>query len=599
MSESHQLFLDQYQKELRYLRESGAEFAKEYPKIAKRLEWDAEESKDPHVERLIESFAFLTSKLQRNIDDRFPVVASALLSTIYPQFITPIPSMSIANFTLEKSKIPPGYIIPKGTLLNIQSNENVVCKFQTGYDLKIFPIVVEDAKIFVRDGLKLPDELTSSSHILKLHLKSKGVTFEEMQGVLNELPVYLSGDSVVVSILYDSLFFATGRIIAEDLEGKKTYIFPNDSLKNIGFSKEESIIPGAFNGHAAYRLIQEFFAFPQKFLFFNITNIKLSGIKNDLVLYIPLTHKISQYSKSVSKENFILNCTPIINIFKKTTEPLRIDQKNTEYRLIADNKHDQTTEIHSIEKITAVLGKQQNRTDLPAYFSYDFETLKDPNKIYWFATRKPTKQLGIPGTDLWLNFVDFNFRADIPATDILWGDVWCTNRFAAEQVPAGGKLAPEEPLSCGKIICLHTPTSQFTPAETGEAQWRLISHMNLNYLSLLETDRFKNLLYLYVPSKNSSAFKDIQGIHNISSQPKVRRVTNEAWRGFVQGLGIDITLDEREFVGSSMHLFGEVLYHFLGLYVSFNSFIEVSLKTNKQSDIIKTWKPLCGYQNLL
>ncbi len=599
MSESHELFIEQYQKELRYLREAGSDFAKQYPKIAKRLEWDGEESKDPHVERLIESFAFLTSKLQRNIDDRFPVVATALLSTIYPQFITPIPSMSIAHFTLEKSKLPPGYLIPKGTLVSTQSYENVTCKFQTGYDLKTFPIVVEDAKVFVRDGLKLPEAIGGSSHVLKLHLKSKGVTFEDMGQVLNELPVYLSGDSAIVSVLYDSLFFATGRMISEDLEGKKTHLFPTNSLKPVGFSQEESIIPTPFNGHAAYKLLQEFFAFPQKFLFFNIKNIQLSGIGNDLIIYIPLTHKIAEHTKSISKDNFLLNCTPIVNIFKKTTEPLRIDQKTTEYRLIADNKNDQTTEIHSIEKITAVLGQQQDRTELTSYFSYDFDTLKNPNKIYWFATRKKTKRLDVPGTDLWLNFVDFNFREDLPATDVVWGDVWCTNRFAAEQVPAGGILTPQNPLSCGKIICLHTPTSQFVPAETGESQWRLISQLNLNHLSLLETDRFKNLLQLYIPAKSASAFKDIHGIHNISSEPKVRRITNEAWRGFVQGLGINITLDEREFVGSSMHLFTEVLYHFLGLYVSFNSFIELSLTTNKQNEIIKKWKPLCGYQHLL
>ncbi len=599
MSQSDELFLEQYQKELLYLRDAGSDFAKEYPKIARRLEWDGDESKDPHVERLIESFAFLTAKLQRNIDDRFPIISNALLSAIYPQFLNPIPSMSIAHFTMEKAKATPGYSIPKGTSLGIQSKDEVNCTFQTGYDMKLWPVHVEEAKVFVKDGIDVAASVIESSHVLRLHLKSTNTNFQELEGKLNTLRFYIHSDSTLTSIIYDSLFFAKGRIILEDHAKNNIHILPSDSLKSVGFSRDEFMIPSTPNSHYSYRLLQEFFSFPQKFLFFDIENLKLSGIKNDLILYIPLTQKISDYSSSISAHNFLTNCTPIINLFKKMTEPLKITHKETNYRLIPDTKREKTTEIHSIQSVSVVLGDKKDKTIIPSYFSFDFETTKNANQIYWFALGRKSQRADIPGRDLWINFVDFNFKPENPATDIAWADTLCTNRFAAEQIPAGGRLTPDEPLPTGKIICLHAPTAQFIPAETGEAQWKLISQLNLNHLSLIQTQRFKNLLELYIPDGNNSAFEDVDSILNITSTPKVRRICNEAWRGFVQGLGIEITLNEQQFIGSSMHLFCDVLQHFLGLYVSFNSFCELSLKTNKRDYILKKWQPLCGYQHLV
>ena len=597
MQKSESLFLEQYQRELLYLKESGKQFAQDHPKVAKRLDWDGNETRDPHVERLIESFAFLTAKLQRNISDRFPILSNALLSTLYPQFINPIPSLSMAQFSIEKSKASPGYHVPKGTGFTVSSKESIQCKFQTCFDIKLWPIKIESAEIFPTNALPsiIPGEL--SPYTLKLTLKSTGVSFEDMSK-LDSLPIYLQGDIGLVSRLYDALFLGIGRIFAEDSKGKIHHILPPNALKSMGFSRDEIALPQKAEIHPSYIFMQEYFAFPEKFLYMNLTSLNLKGFGDEFSLYIPLNETIAEYENSISTENFGINCVPIINLFQKTTEPIKIDQHSTQYLLTGDFKKEKTTEIHSIESLSALLSGENERRELPAYFSFDFETSLKKNTIYWFATRQKIRHKNLPGTEMVLNFVDFNFRPELPATDVIWGQALCTNRFAAEQIQAGTKLYPDNPIPSSRIHVLYAPTPQFIPAETGQAQWNLIAQLSSNQLSLLNVQRLKHILKLYIPKFKNNALKEIDSILEINHVPSVRRVGPSAWRGFVHGIDITITLDEQMFSSSSIVLFGEVLYHVFGLSVNMNSFITLKLQNN-QNKVIKTWGPLCGYKPLL
>ncbi|MGH7785010.1 MAG: type VI secretion system baseplate subunit TssF, partial [Candidatus Binatia bacterium] len=84
--------LGYYERELIFLRRMGADFAHKYPKVAARLLIDEEKIEDPHVERMVEAFAFLAARIGLKLDDELPEVTESFLNVLYPHYLAPIPS---------------------------------------------------------------------------------------------------------------------------------------------------------------------------------------------------------------------------------------------------------------------------------------------------------------------------------------------------------------------------------------------------------------------------------------------------------------------------------------------------------------------------
>ncbi len=600
-------FLSYYTKELDYLRTAGGVFAKQYPKIARRLELDHKESNDPHTERLLESFAFLTAKLSQQIDDRFPEMASALLNVLHPHLINPTPSMAIAHFKVDpgKGKLTTGYFIKKNTSLYTYADEGSSCRFQTIYPLTLWPITVQSVDMVNADGYTFSGLQPKNTWFLKLKLTSQSVDFEDLN--LDHLQFHIRGDKLTSLKILECLFTKPDEPVFVSTDGKKAAYLSNDSLKMVGFERHETGIPVPDHATHAFALLQEYFHFPDKFMFFQIRHLqKLKDLVDlgtkSIDILLPIEKVQDIWHKNIGPDTFLLGCTPIINLFPKTTDPQRLHKRKSSYRIIPDQRRDRTTEIYSIQKVLSAPEGMDEAQVFSPYFSFDHGAISDENSIYWVARRQTAAFRDIPGSDIYLSFVDLKFNPTLPPKQIFYAQTLCTNRFLAQQLPVGADLQIEESPPITSIRCLDKPVQPLYAPTDGETLWRLISQLSVNHLSLTGTDApkiLKETLKLYAGPTRFQAEQEIETILSVACTPVVRRVGAEAWRGFVKGLQVSLMIGENGSITSAPFLLGSVLHRYFALNVSINSFIELIIHKSQNPEESIQWQPLPGEKTLL
>lgn len=608
MSREHfEEMLDYYQQEMMYLRRAGARFVSQYPKIAQNLNMSPAGSSDPHVQRLLESFAFLTGRLQKELDNRYIQFTNTLLGVIYPQFTAPFPSAAIASFKLSPhlGKTTAGYTVARGTPLFTEAQEKKTCRFQTTYPVELWPFEVSEARVMSVDQSPISPLLLKTHWVLKIRVQRYDGILEELSPSF--LRFFLSGDSLTTQSLYDSILGylptdPTPVFIKADTD-EIPHQLPSGSLVPVGFKPEESLIPYPHNTLDAYRLLQEYFVFPDKFKFLDIQNFSTAGAKQYVDIYLPIADLSRTDSLHIDKNNFLLGCTPIINLFPKISEPINLNYQSISYRLVGDQRNEDTTEIHSILKVVAATEGGKEGEVFAPYFSYDYDVEARGNGLFWHSTRAPSTIPEIPGTEVNLSFVDYNFTPQKPGNQTVYAYTLCTNRDLASYIPAGETLQVDGVIPPTTITCLEQPTFEIPPSLDGESQWRLISQLSLNHLSLSGTEKsvlaLKEILQLYSGLNKSKSHPEITSLQNVEYTPVMRRKGNEAWRGFIQGLSISLTMDEPPFSGQGGFMLASVLNEFFSLYVSLNSFTELTLLSTHSDGIWKRWPAQIGSQPLL
>src|SRR5947209_4484307 len=593
-------FLRYYHGELTYLRRMGAIFAERYPKLAGRLELSPNDCADPHIERLLESFAFLTARIQRRLDGEFPEITSALLGVLYPHLVNPIPSMSIAHFAPDskQGKLTTGFEVPRHTKLFSQTEEGLNCRFRTCYPVTLWPLQVTAAGFESKAQFDFLDRATEVATVLRLRIAAPGAKLAELP--IKKLRFYLHGSSTVVSSLYEMLFCNVRGVAVLGKEGP--VFLPQDSILPVGFGLDEDVIPYPAHSHPGYRLVQEYFALPQKFLFFELANLERHQCTEELDILF-LMDKTPQRGLLVNKDTFMLGCTPIINLFQKTTEPIRLDHREHEYRLVPDIRRERTTEIHSIRTVSASSNPAEETAVLQPFYSFQHQMNgKDP-RVFWHSRRVPTGREDLPGTDVFLSFFDLDFRPDLPPNQTIFAHALCTNRELALELPAGAMLQIEESAPVGRIQALMKPTPPAYPPLQGTTLWALISNLSLNYLSLSggkeSLEPLREILRLYSFSDRPSTFQQVNGIVGMECRRVVRRVGRDAWRGFCQGTEVTLTFDENAYVGSGAFLLASVLERFFALYASVNSFSQLVIKSSQREGEWRRWAPAAGEQAVL
>ncbi|HEY0601546.1 MAG TPA: type VI secretion system baseplate subunit TssF [Herpetosiphonaceae bacterium] len=494
--------LKYYMRELAYLRAMGAEFAEQHPAVAGRLDLGEHQSSDPHVERLLESFAFLTGRLQYQIDSEFPEIPSALLDVLYPQLQAPIPSMSIAQFEVEPSQgqLTAGFNIARHTPLFTETHDGQTCWFRTCYPLTLWPLEVTDARL----NLSAP-----TGPVLRLRLAAgPGVDLATLE--LDRLRFHMRGNQQLVAVLYDLLFgYADAAYLVpaddsaaqhDDFGLSAAWRLPTGSLRPVGLGPDEAVLPYPGHAHPAYRLLQEYFAFPKKFHFFEIGGLDLTtlGAGADGFEIVIACRKetraelpaLEQVRDLIRRETFSLGCTPVINLFKQTLEPVRLDHTQSEYPLIPELQRQSTIEVHSIERVVAVSEQGSEMRTLAPLYGLDHTTLRRNQKAFWHARRLPYRNGALPGTEMLLAFKDLMFNPQTPAAQTVYVHALCTNRNLAEQLVPGTRLQFEQAAPLRRITCLDKPTAQVTPPLRGGSLWRLVSQLSLNHLSLSDPVQF-------------------------------------------------------------------------------------------------------------
>ncbi len=625
--------LGYYERELIFLRRMGAEFAEKYPKIAARLHLDEEKIEDPHVERIIEAFAFLAGRVGLKLDDELPEVTESFINLLYPHYLAPIPSMAIAQFSFgsEDDKLTAVQKLERGARLNSRPVDGTPCRFRTAYDVELAPLVVESAAL-ESPAPKDARGMYANSHI-RLSMRCFGdARLSEMTiGGTTERPrsirFYLNGDPQLVFPLYEIIF---NHATAVEFRPKDTplsqktlktltnlqlklpdpVIIPAaEGLRQVGFAEEEAVLPFTKRSFAGYRLLSEYFSFPYKFLFFDVVGLDRAiaadfGSNFDILIHLK---DVTPPIAPVVTETFRMGCTPIVNLFTRLTDPIYLSQQKYEYQVIPDVHRQSTTEIYSIDEVISNDPRTNTTREFSPFYSLRHAFGEQMEKAFWYAVRRDSQRPGDEGTEMYMSLVDMNFNPRVPSVDVLNVRATCTNRDLPARLPFGGKEGDfeiEGTALMSRVRCLTKPTETIRPPQRRAAQWRLISHLNLNYLSLVSGDEIapealQEILHLYNFDDSSVTRKQILGITGIESRKVVRKIGGRVGAGFVRGIETTLTFDEEQFVGSGMYLFACVLERFLGLYASLNSFNQMVLKTEQREGIVKQFPPRAGEQDLL
>jgi type VI secretion system protein ImpG len=576
-----------YQYELSYLRSAGSDFARRFPKIARRLDLSGNESTDPHVERLIESVAFLTGKLQKQIDDQFPEIASALLNVLYEPLVLPTPSCVIAKFDVDRQRAAKaaGTLVPKNTLLRAKSLSGETCSFMTAHDLRLWPIEIFSASIIQREHL--PSYFARSTYYLKL-----GIRCDAAGSFPDKLRFYIHADALLRGKIFSAIFSNDEKIVCQKDSSYKIMA----AVQPIGAEDDESLFPYPPTVHRGFRLLQEYFAFADKFYGFDVEGLNNADISGESFLYIPMSYDISM---QVSPKNFSLSSVPAVNLFPKITEPLRLDNKQVEYCLTPDYRRYSSHEIYSIQKIVAVDAENNDEIYIPEFFSCDYALKNSDVGIFWKSSRKKSYMKNAFGEDVYLSFIDANFNPRHPSDKIFFGHTLCTNRGLAEQIPALGELQTELSLPVKKIYCADRPAPQKPSIKSGEVLWKLVSALSLNSISFSKDGikKIRDVLRIFADIAGSALEGEINAIISIDSSITTRRFDEQTWRGFVRGSNVEITFDDTiQNLGLPLSF---ALSRFLSSYASINTFTDVAVKNTSRNGVLKEWKQQFGIRHYL
>lgn len=595
--------LEYYLREINYLRDSGAIFAEDFPKIASRLNINKTETTDPHVERLIESFAFLTARIQKRIDNVAFDLTTALLDVLYPHLNKQLPAMTIGQFKINTGgSLPPqeGYPIARHTELFSYSTDDSICRFRTIYPITLFPLVIRDVQIVANNTYKfisVPNTVDFcynrfkelDPYFLEIQLSCIDGQFSDLN--LDQLLFYLNiADKQFKMQLYQAIFSA--KSVMYCVRGDETIAYPMlpFAYRPMGLERDEMVIPPlAYETHA-YQLLQEYFHFPEKFMFLLVQHLSyLKFLQQErflntaeIKLLIPLNGATSDWSKNINKHDVLLNCTPLVNLFSVITDPISFDHQKTFYHLIPDAQHDRTMEIYQIDDVFSVNVNDNSEKRLHPYFTFKCDEV-DEEITYWWSKTEQTKHKNVIGTDTLISLVDSTFKPIDPYQHIIYAKVLCTNRFLAEDLLPNTELQIEAAAPVESIRCLQKPNAPQYCLEKGENNAKLIAQLSANYIGFPYmadgdvSEYLKHLLKTHVGSNDKKHIKAmLADIHHVSVTQIMKRVGKEAWKGMLNGVRIDIFLNKTEYI-HDWFLLAQILQHYFAMNCQINTFVDLRL----------------------
>ncbi len=605
--------LDFYRRERAYLLDQGKAFARANPKIASRLGLGGDDFKDPHVGRLVESFAYLNARTRLKLEDDFPEIAASMLEVLFPHLLRPIPSMSVVQFGLDRAQVEAfnGIKVAKGTSLETEPIDGDPCRFRTCYPVTCWPIEITDVGMMSHpfEAPQTPYNADSTA-MIRIRLNSFSSSGALNQLKMKSLRFFIKEQAPYKFDLYQLLMTSVvGVAVAESSKSASYEMLGPRCIEPVGFRRDEGMFDYPARSFLGYRLLAEFFTFADKFLFFdlNLENSlkKISG--NQAEIYIFLKEGNSDLERRLQADTLRIGCTPITNLYRQEAEPIRLTHEKTEYHLIPDARRPFANEIYSVDEVTAV-SQDHREVSYHPFYSFKHASQASSASTYWHATRRPNpkgEEINDRGTELFLSVVDLDFKPSSEAQWSLHADLTCFNRDLPERLPFGGdqpKLSMSGLAPITKIRCLQPPTPTRRPDMEQGIRWRLISHLSLNHLSLSDNEEGSHALreilglYDYVDSGVSRAFTE--GVQSVRSEPCTARVKTPNGTVFCRGTRIHLTFDSSSYTGGGMFLMASVLERFFALYCTINSFTQTVMHDETGKEIYR-WAPRAGENVLL
>ncbi len=600
--------LPYYNQELGSIRELANEFAKIYPKVAGHLSISSGKIEDPDLARMIEAFAFLTAHVRYKIEDDFPEIAESLLSVLHPYYLAPIPSFSIIQLN-PKPELPGRYEVPKGAMIDTGSVYEEPCNFTTIYDVELWPIEVSYAKA-CDQPFKAPlidSRIKNAKGLLHIVLNYHSPKMKFSETPPERLVFFINAQDQDVYKIYTAIFEKTLVIaLANSSTDEKPIFLNKDNIKPIGFNSEETLLPYFSHVAQGYELLTEYFAFPEKFLFFELSGLNVSNLSNmgnRLEIFFYMKDPFLDLTRRINASMFKLGCTPIVNLFSHIAEPIHLTHTKPEYKIISDSRRSKLgLEIHTVNKVSLLTENGENLRFSPFYGIKHHR--EQANNCYFWKTSRRAKDSDT--SDLYISFSDLDYQTMTDSEGVVHIETLCTNGDLPSLLPIS-KTEPFFQFSTKgapvtNIGCLMPFSSSIRKKLRDGVRWKLISHLSLNFFSLAQVDKgtdiLKEILRLYNFKDTAETHAIIDSIISVICKTITSRGPAGSRNALCQGIEITLQVENAGFVGNGLYLFGCILDKFFARYATMNSFTKLIISTQKDG-ILYQWPARAGNKSLL
>lgn len=617
-----------YNEELRHLREMGAEFAQAFPKIASRLGVESLEVSDPYVERLLEGFAFLAGRVQLKIDAEFPRFTQRMLEMVYPQFLVPTPSMLIAQAwpDLGDPALAKGPCLPRGSALQAQAGQagGTACEFRTAHELPLWPLEITQAEYFTHAAdlpmAQLPEARRVRSG-LRLRLRcTAGLSLGALS--LQDLQLHCAGVDEIAYRLHELVCGAALHVMVLPARRPADWheVLDGDAVAPFGFEDEQALLPQTLHGFEGYRLLQEYFAFPQRFLFFELKDLgaalRAHAQETEVDVVLLFSRADPALLQAVDARSLALHCVPAINLLERRCDRIHVNTGEPEFHVVPDRTRPMDFEVHSLLEVQGYAAGVASEWRFHPFYNA-FHTEPQGHDAYYTITRQPRllsqhqqregARSSYIGTEVYLSVVDAKeapYAADLRQLGVL---ALCTNRDLPLLMPVGqaqGDLCPMQAAPVKALAVLCGPSRPQSALREGSLAWKLLNQLSLNHLSLTDTDEvqgaaaLREILRLYAPIGDAAAMRQVDGVRSVRAQPVVRRLPMPGPIAFGRGVDVRVEVDDHAFEGASAFLLGCVLERFFARHVSMNGFTQTRLFASARGEVLQG-RPRCGSRPIL
>lgn len=621
--------LDYYNKELVYMREAAGEFAASHPKIARRLGMHGIEVDDPYVERLIESFSFLSARMQIKLDAEFPRFTQRLLEVLYPNYLSPTPSMAVAqlNPSVKEGDFSRGFKVPRDTAFHakVPAGEETPCEFRSSQDVTLWPIEIVEARLTGAPpdipGIEryVPPNVQIAG-ALRLRLRMIGQrNFSALTG-LDRLPIYLKGNEQIASHLFELLHTSAVATFTGEPGNlmQRPHVVTEGALAHEGLAPGQGLLPLEWNTFHGHNLLHEYFACPERFYFFTLTGLagglsRIEGKEAEIVIL--LTKPPGTLGGLVDVAQFALFCTPVINLFERRTDRIELNTAEPEFHLVPDRSRPLDFEVYAVK----TLAGQQAETTAAMDFRPLYQTLNEDEGNYgrYFSVRREqrlasdtSRKYGTRtpyiGTEVFLSLVDQNEAPYADTIRYLSVKVLLTNRDLPCLVPRNGQsdLSVAESIPVTGVGLIRPPSTPKSPFAQREIAWRLIRQLGFNHLPLADlphregAQALRDMLRLFIGADNDVQRRQIESLVGSRIAPVTRRLPGAGPLIYGRGVLCTLSVDEEGFSGTSPYLFGLVLEHYLAKHVSINVFTQTALESMQRGTVAK-WPVRMGGRGIV
>lgn len=567
-----------YDEELDYIRRLAQEFGASHQEAAHLVE----PGQDPDVERLLEGFAFLAAQVRQTLDDDFPELTHGLFQLMWPNFLRPVPSLAIEQFKPKPGAVRGSVKVARGAqVCSDDAAAALKFRFRTCWDVTLHPLELDSSTLEVTKS-------GESSLVLQFSLTG-GAKFDAL--TLDSLRLFLHEDSRHSRLLYHHLLRHVKEATAW---GDQDEAPVSLSVEPVGFAREDAVLPYPDGVPAGYRLLQEYFVFPQKFGFVDLVGLeKLAGVqvKTRFTVRIVFDTEPSQAMR-VGKGDIRLFCTPVVNLFPHVSEPVTLDGTRSSWPVRPQGRDQSRLDIGWIENMTLRAADRVERT-VPWFYSFAPDVFREA-----FAYFTARRQLAADHESFqtWVTVVQPDGRARAALEGVASFELMCTNGRAAGALDVGTlKGTSDTSPTVATFENITKPTPQVEPPVRIGMLWRLLSLLSASHQAFQSGDALKAMLELMsainagAPGRSEKGFvmggqderatRDIQrrirGIRGVTPAPADRLYGG----GMIRGTRVTVDVDPDPFEGiGQLFLFGSVLDEFLAGQAGINTFTQLRVR---------------------